>query len=238
VCFLAVAFHTVPSITSVPDPGLVPPSPEEVEVLMELSDWLVGEPGGSPLDGSAERPLSDAIRNRSRSFELFRSFNDERHEIDLLHRMPFGRMISETAERHRLDGLLVAAVIEAESAFDPTALSPAGAVGLMQVLPSTAEELGVTDPLQPAANLEAGSRYLKRLLRSFDGDLELALAAYNAGPGNVLRYGGVPPFPETRRYVDRVLETYVDHHREIWSRSDTVAWLNLELPADLSHSPR
>lgn len=225
--FLVVALHTVPSVTSVPDPNDPPPSAEEIADLMELSEWLISGSGdfGRPLGGAST--LRRAIRSRSRSFQLLQSFHDadlERRQIDAL---PFGHMISEAAARHRLDQLLIAAMVEAESSFDPLALSPRGAVGLMQVLPSTAAQFGVLDAYEPAANLEVGSRYLKSLLREFDDDLVLALAAYNAGPGNVERYGGVPPFPETRRYVDRVLGTYVGHYRSIWSHSETAAWLGL-----------
>ena len=130
--------------------------------------------------------------------------------------MPYGGTIRQIAQRHRLDGLLVASVIEAESGFNPFALSPRGAEGLMQVMPSVPgypEETGAYDPV---TNIDLGTRYLRHLLRRFDGDLVLALAAYNAGPGAVERFQGVPPYRETRHYVTRVLSLYVDHHRELW----------------------
>jgi soluble lytic murein transglycosylase-like protein len=118
------------------------------------------------------------------------------------------RLIAETAKRHGLDPDLVLAVVSVESAFRPNAVSPKGAQGLMQLMPGTARELGVTDPLDPAANLDGGTRYLNALLRQFNGDLKRALAAYNAGAGAVNRHRGVPPYRETREYVQKVLDRY------------------------------
>jgi soluble lytic murein transglycosylase-like protein len=100
---------------------------------------------------------------------------------------------------------LFESVVAAESGFDPSVVSAAGAQGLTQLMPATARMLGVTDPLDPAQNLEGGARYLAQMIRQFDGNVRLALAAYNAGPGAVARHGGVPPFRETRDYVERVL---------------------------------
>jgi len=113
-----------------------------------------------------------------------------------------------TATRWGLDPALVLAVIEAESGQLPEAVSPKGAVGLMQVLPETAALMGLPDPANPATNLDAGCGYLANLIESFGGDIELALAAYNAGPGAVRRWGGVPPFRETRAFVTRVAAAY------------------------------
>jgi soluble lytic murein transglycosylase-like protein len=112
------------------------------------------------------------------------------------------------ARRHGLDPALVLAVVGVESAFRPEAVSPRGAQGLMQLMPRTAESLGVDDALDPAQNLDGGTRHLGSLLALYGGDVERALAAYNAGEGAVARHGGVPPFRETREYVRRVLERY------------------------------
>ncbi|MDM7460516.1 MAG: lytic transglycosylase domain-containing protein [bacterium] len=113
-------------------------------------------------------------------------------------------LVAPIAARYNLDTELILRVIEAESGGDPRAISPKGAIGLMQLMPETARALGVQDPYDPVQNIEGGVRYLNHLIQQF-GDLSLALAAYNAGPSNVRRYGGVPPFPETQRYLERVL---------------------------------
>ncbi len=117
----------------------------------------------------------------------------------------FDDLVRAAAAREGLDPSLVRAVVRAESNFDPQAVSPAGAKGLMQLTDATARSLGVTDVFDPAQNVAAGTRYLKQLLARFGGDLPRALAAYNAGPGAVEQYGGVPPFAETEQYVRRVL---------------------------------
>jgi soluble lytic murein transglycosylase-like protein len=110
-----------------------------------------------------------------------------------------------TARRHGLDPNLVLAVVSVESGFQADAVSNKGAQGLMQLMPATARELGVADALDPAQNLDGGTRYLRMLVAQYGGDLGKALAAYNAGPGAVKRHGGVPPYRETHHYIDRVL---------------------------------
>jgi soluble lytic murein transglycosylase-like protein len=118
----------------------------------------------------------------------------------------YAALIEREARRSRLDPRVVAAVIEKESRFDPRARNPhSGALGLMQLTPSTAHALGVKDPLDPAQAIAGGCRYLRQLLQRFGGDLRLALAAYNAGPTAVDRAGGMPRFPETRAYVSSIL---------------------------------
>lgn len=118
------------------------------------------------------------------------------------------RIVDEAAEKHNLDPALVNAVITTESGWNPQAVSNKGAMGLMQLVPGTAERFGVENPFDPAQNIDGGTAYLKTLLDRYNGDLTLSLAAYNAGEHAVDRNGGVPPFWETRRYVRKVKDAY------------------------------
>jgi soluble lytic murein transglycosylase-like protein len=124
----------------------------------------------------------------------------------ILVRADLHALADQHADAHAVSPALVRAVIQAESAWNTRAVSPKGALGLMQLMPETAIELGVIDPFDPAQNIRAGVRYLKRLLDRYDGNAELALAAYNAGPGAVDKYGGkVPPYRETQAYVRKIV---------------------------------
>ena len=122
--------------------------------------------------------------------------------IELRH--AYDDIIAEAAALYSLDPRMIKAVMQTESAFNAMAVSPVGAIGLMQLMPAVAEEYGATDPLDPRQNIMAGAKYLRRLLDSHKGNVRLALASYNAGPGNVAKYRAVPPFKETRNYVRKV----------------------------------
>ena len=162
---------------------------------------LSGEPASEPLHGAAGENGSQAT---SESLSTRATANGAR-ALDM---REIEAHIRATAARHGVPARLVAAIIEAESDFDPRAVSRKGARGLMQLMPATASSLDVHDAFDPYANIDAGVRHLRRLIDRFDGDLPLAIAAYNAGENAVAAYRGVPPYRETRRYVARVLRRY------------------------------
>lgn len=144
-------------------------------------------------------------------------FSQAVHGVVAAHGSP-RNLVRSAALNAGIDPALAEAVAEQESGFDPTAISSVGAEGLMQLMPATARALGVSDPLDPAANADGGTRYLRQLLDRFANDVPLALAAYNAGPGAVERFGGIPPYTETRSYVDRVLALYHAHRGSVIKR--------------------
>ena len=118
-------------------------------------------------------------------------------------------MIDDTSAKYGVDAKLIKALVKQESGFNPTAKSKAGALGLMQLMTSTAKGLGVKDPLDAKQNIEGGVKYVKSLLNRFDGNIILALAAYNAGPNAVKKYNGIPPYKETQNYVKSILKNYL-----------------------------
>ncbi|UWZ80598.1 lytic transglycosylase domain-containing protein [Geoalkalibacter halelectricus] len=143
-------------------------------------------------------------RPTSSNFHFFRKETLEPTTID--------DYVRRYAELFNLEEALVRAVIRAESNFNPQVVSHKGAIGLMQLMPATAAYLNIDNPRDPEQNIRGGTRYLRMLLDQFEGDLELALAAYNAGPNTVVRFGGIPPYPETRTYVTRVKQ-YLSQYR-------------------------
>jgi soluble lytic murein transglycosylase-like protein len=132
------------------------------------------------------------------------------HSLDVIKehyfrtRVPYGAIIYREARRNGLAPELVAAMVHTESDFRPGLVSNKSAQGLMQIVPETARVLGIANPFDPEQNIAAGTRYFRYLLKRFDGNEQIALAAYNAGPTNVERFGGVPPFPETQAYIEKV----------------------------------
>jgi soluble lytic murein transglycosylase-like protein len=133
---------------------------------------------------------------------------------------PYDGLVTAAAQRYGLDPAVLHGLIQQESGFNPSATSSAGALGLAQLMPGTAASLGVTNPLDPAQSIDGGARYLRRQLDAFGGDVTKALAAYNAGPGAVSRYGGVPPYAETQAYVQKVLAN-ADAYRSALGASTT-----------------
>lgn len=196
----------------------LPTSPplEDVALFEQIQAWLEPPRGASPA-APGGGPLHECIRSHRESFELFVGAADEDAVRNLLQGVPYGGLILGAASRHDVDPLLVAAIVQAESSFDTEAVSPRGALGLMQMMPTTAEQMGLADASDPSQNIDAGVSYLVYLLRRFDNDLVLALAGYNAGPGAVDRFGGLPPFRETRGFTNSVLRVYIAHHRAAWA---------------------
>jgi soluble lytic murein transglycosylase-like protein len=217
---LVVAPQPVPSDIAEPDSRLPLPPAEESLAREDLAAWLA-EGATTDLRVVSPGDLSAALGSTPRRFSLFAEPGPASlaAQRDVLCKLPYGRMMAKTAERNRVDGLLLAAVVEAESGFIPNAVSPSGAEGLMQILPSTGADYGASNLLDPSINLDAGCRYLGGLLERFGHRPELAVAAYNAGPEVVLRFGGVPPYRETRDFVKRVLTRYAEHQRKVAGRS-------------------
>lgn len=137
---------------------------------------------------------------------LERSNQIERVSSSIINKQRFGPVIEQVAKEHNINPKLINAVIEQESGFNPNAISKAGALGLMQLMPGTARDMGVKNLLNPHENIRAGTKYLSSLLNRYHGNVTLALSAYNAGPNNIDRFKGVPPFEETKNYVQGVLK--------------------------------
>lgn len=164
----------------------------------------------------AEAPMKLAVASEKVREEFFRT------------EVPFGSIIYKEAKKNDLRPELVAAVVQAESRFKPTARSGAGAIGLMQLVPRTGRWMGARDLTNPVQNITAGTKYLKYLNGRFDGNETKVIAAYNAGEGNVKRFGGVPPFKETRKYVSRVRNYEKEYRDRVENRAGEVASMATE----------
>ena len=153
---------------------------------------------------------------RSTAYEQVSRYDENKRGIQQKKDIPgkYDGIILKSSQRHNIDPALVKAVIMTESSMNANAVSKKGAKGLMQLMPETAKSLGVTNGAHPKQNIEAGTRYLKYLIDAYDGNIRIALAAYNAGPGTVNRYKGVPPYKETRSYIKKVLRHYYERKLE------------------------
>ena len=225
VLTLAISLGSTPSDTSVPAPYQQPVPQKDAAELQDLAHWMIAGRTAGGADGRSAPRSFQAIRTED--FEA--AVSTEPQELSLfepgplgpdiearrrfLHGLPYGTAIALAAERHEVDGLLLAAIVAVESGFTPEAVSPRGATGLMQVRPAVGRAYGTSDLFDPHANVDAGTRYLRSLMKDYEGDLELTLAAYNAGPAAVARYGGVPPYRETRAYVRKVMARYEEYSR-------------------------
>lgn len=225
--FLVIAFNSTPSDTAIPDPYRFPNPPQEDRAIQDLAKWVLQSRGERP-GLFTQGDLDSALSQKPQKLGLLSPEADTIATIadaarrEQLAGLPYGPEIWRIAQRRGVDSLLVASIVQVESRFAHNVVSPRGAVGLMQVLPSTGQLYGVADLAtldDPHVNLDVGCRYLGRLLKDFDGDLERAVAAYNAGPATVVRYNGVPPFRETREYVRRVLELYRERSDAAWERA-------------------
>ncbi len=150
-------------------------------------------------------------------------------------------LLAASAAKWGISLNLLTAVAQRESSFNPFAVSSAGAQGVMQLMPVTATQYGVSDPFDAAQNVDAGAHLLSDLLKRYNGNTALALAAYNAGPGNVSKYGGIPPFPETQSYVNRILSDTGQQNMyasEVskWSAGDSSGWLDTGTSEDVGGS--
>ena len=149
------------------------------------------------------------IKTKAFRYSNSNQFTGKVHTYSGINKKRFADLIEQTANRYQVDAKLVHAVIQTESAYNSSAQSPAGAVGLMQLMPGTARRFGVTDRNDPDQNVDGGTRYLKHLINMFNPNLDLAVAAYNAGENAVIRYNNsIPPYPETQNYVKQVLALY------------------------------
>lgn len=227
VLFVAVSLESTPSVPAPTSPYLYPPRDEKA-LTQDITHFLaggIGTGGGSfhafrssdlPILQVPGVPALKPPAPEPRRLSLLDPGADLEAERRFLHRLPYGAAIAVAAERHRVDPLLLAAIVSVESSFSPSAVSPQGALGLMQIVPDLAYDYGVTgDLLDPYVNADIGSRYVRSLLKSYDGDVERALAAYNAGPGVVERYKGVPPYRETRQFIREVLSRYDRYSRKV-----------------------
>jgi soluble lytic murein transglycosylase-like protein len=213
---LAMSLFLVLSIQDSPSHPAFAAKTQALPATASSGSWLGAELPGvlrsrSDFTAVSRDDLNAALVAQPRRFGLFRADSAVDDQRELLRRIPFGAILAAAAERNHVDPLLLAAVVEAESRFAPRARSREGAVGLMQLLPSTGHDFGVKDLADPYSNIDAGSRLLRRLLARFKDRADLALAAYNTGPETVARYGCVPPYRETREFVKRVLNRYAEH---------------------------
>jgi soluble lytic murein transglycosylase-like protein len=178
-----------------------PPTPSAMKAARsaaaEVGQYVATAAPSSPVMNTAENEATPDNR------EILRGRAMTSRELDSI--------IEEAARRHDVDPNLVRSLIKVESNFNAHAVSPKGAMGLMQLMPGTARTLNVSNPFDPQQNVDAGVRHLKHLLQDFNGDVKLSLAAYNAGAGAVARSKGVPPYAETRNYVKRITALYGDH---------------------------
>jgi soluble lytic murein transglycosylase-like protein len=199
---IAAIQNRIAQITGTPPPTAVP--------LTAGGSLPTYGPGGEPpaAAGQFSALVAEALERARQQGYISDASPDAARGPNPVPPQDLEALVDQNAATWQVDPALIKAVIANESGFDANATSAAGAMGLMQLMPGTASDLGVSNAYDPAQNVAGGTRYLKGLLQRFNGDLKLAIAAYNAGPGAVEKYGGVPPYTETQNYVASVLGSY------------------------------
>ena len=201
-------------------PVTAPPSAELIyfssgRVMSVMGHWVEGDTIVLSLKGGGEvicdASLIDRIELETRPARV-PAQNLEPAPKPPVPAKPYRKLVQSASERHGIDPVLLHAMIEVESSYRANATSPRGAMGLMQLMPATAAQYAVHDPFDPGANIDAGAQHMRELLNRFD--VRVALAAYNAGEGSVRKFRGIPPYPETHRYVTRILRIVNDYSNE------------------------
>lgn len=211
VLFVAAGVFVSPLGASIPS----------VDVFLDNArNWIAGTTASDPTTIRVRTPARQHWMTTSMTTDLVR-------EAFFKTQVPYGEIILKESERNQLPPELVAAVVKTESDFRPRLVSNKNALGLMQIIPSTGEFMGARDLFNPHDNIRTGTRYLRYLYDLYEGNRTMTLAAYNGGPGNVQKYGGVPPFTETRNYVVKVGRSNTEYEKRI--RESAARWDRLAL---------